>query len=73
MSTKSTIQTRRELEDKLLERYFSNAHNMSVMEETTHFINSLQTLTIILLDASAGSTLRTKNEDELKKLIANMC
>lgn len=45
---------------------------MSVVEKMTHFIDSLKTPTRMLLNASAGGTLRTKNEDGVKRLIENM-
>lgn len=36
-------------------------YNMSDMEQMTHFIKGLNTNTRILLDASTGGSLRSKN------------
>lgn len=38
----------------------------------THYITSLKTHTRLLLDASVGGTLRSKNEDEVNELIEKM-
>lgn len=46
-------------------------HNMSVMEQMTHFICGLKTQTRMLLDATIG-ILREKTDEELNTLIENM-
>lgn len=48
-------------------------HNMSSIEQMTHFTDGLRTQTRMLLDASIGRTLRLKTNEELKTLIENMC
>ncbi|XP_045830999.1 uncharacterized protein LOC123922316 [Trifolium pratense] len=104
-----TINTWKELEDKFLERYFTNDmflarraditdfeqgeseslyeayehfklllrkcpnHSLDNMEQMQIFIRGLRMQSRMLIDASAGGTIRNKNEDEVRQLVENMC
>lgn len=46
---------------------------MSTTKQMTHFSKGLKAQAIMLLVASVGGTINTKNEDEVKKLIERMC
>lgn len=46
---------------KLLLSKFPN-HNVSAMEQMTHFINGLRTQMTMFLDASTGGTLRENTD-----------
>ncbi|CAJ2677643.1 unnamed protein product [Trifolium pratense] len=104
-----TINNWKELEDKFLERFFTNDmflarraditgfeqgeseslfeayerfklllrkcpnHSLDNMEQMQIFIRGLRMQSRILIDASAGGTIRHKNEDEVRELVENMC
>lgn len=46
---------------------------MDNMEQMQHFTRVLKVQTRMLLDASAGGTIRNKSEYEVSELIENMC
>lgn len=48
-------------------------HNMDTMEQMQQLMRGLKVQTRMFLDASAGSTMKNKNEDEAKEFIDNMC
>ncbi|CAJ2642327.1 unnamed protein product [Trifolium pratense] len=104
-----TINNWKELENKFLERFFTNDmflarraditgfeqgeseslfeayehfklllrkclnHSLDNMEQMQIFIRGLRMQSTILIDASAGGTIRHKNEDEVRELVENMC
>ncbi|CAJ2666075.1 unnamed protein product [Trifolium pratense] len=57
---------------KLLLRKCPN-HSLDNMEQMQIFIRGLRMQSRMLIDASAGGTIRNKNEDEVRQLVENMC
>lgn len=46
---------------------------MDNIEQMQHFTRGLRGQNRFLIDATTGGTIRNKNEDEVKKLVDNMC
>lgn len=47
-------------------------HNIRIMEQMQSFVKGLQIQAHMLLDASAGGTIRTLTEPHVKELVENM-
>ncbi|KAK2410681.1 hypothetical protein QL285_046032 [Trifolium repens] len=57
---------------KMLLRKCPN-HCLDNMEQMQIFIRGLRMQSRMLIDASAGGTIKNKNEDEVRQLVENMC
>lgn len=55
----------------LLHKYLN--HDMSVIEHMIHFIDGLRTQTSMFVNAPIGFKLRENTNEELNKLIENIC